>query len=494
VEKTAENTIELCIRNGPSSVIHIDQHHYEEVLMDEIDFTNIDEKHLESWSARVALAETLLDEKIDKDERDEIRRSYQRQHMITGRTVRNYLKRYREEGALGLLFHRGTTGPTSPRIHDQALAAKILALVKERPRRTVPTLRKLISNDPEYHDAICSISDRTIYRFLEEQGFSHKQRSAMASRGAKNSYQQFQASASMELVQGDARDGIWLPDPHTAKMRKTYLFAWIDDYSRKILSARYFFDEKLPRMEDTFKTMILRWGIPKNVYLDNGNVYIAAHFAFVLSQLGIRKIHHPPYQAWCKGKAEAAMKTFKYGFQGEAQLAGFKTLDELNSALWAWIDIEYNRKNHSSTGETPEKRFSDGLPKDHKRVEELAWFEALFLLRESRTVSKYGIIKLLGNQYRCQAPHGTVAEIRYNPFDMRTVWRFENSRCVETLKPHKIINAQSRQLPEEANANEQKVSASASAYFAALRERQAQVRREADLPRYENLKGKEDRS
>lgn len=28
--------------------------------------------------------------------------------------------------------------------------------------------------------------------------------------------------------------------------KKTYLFMWVDDYSRKILSGLYYFDEKLP--------------------------------------------------------------------------------------------------------------------------------------------------------------------------------------------------------------------------------------------------------
>jgi len=292
----------------------------------------------------------------------------------------------------------------------------------------------------------------------------------------------------MELIQGDARDGIWLPDPHTHKMRKTYLFLWIDDFSRRILSARYFWDEKLPRMEQTFKTMILRWGIPLKCYLDNGHVYVARQFAFILSRLGTKKIHHPPYQAWCKGKVEAVMKTLKNEFQAEAQRAGFHTLDELNSALWAWIDIEYNLRNHSSTGEPPAKRFVDALPADHRRIDDLAWFEALFLLRERRTVSKYGIVKLEGNQYHSDAPHGTVVEVRYDPFDLRTIWRFEDGRSAETLLPHKIRHSHAQNLAEEASSTAAKVSASASAYFTALRQRQSQLRVAADLPRYDKLK------
>jgi putative transposase len=112
-------------------------------------------------------------------------------------------------------------------------------------------------------------SDRSIYRFLCEQGLGHKQRAAKALDTARPSFRQFQASCSMELVQGDARDGIWLPDPNDPqKTRKTYLFGWVDDHSRRILFARYYWDEKLPRMEDSFKTMVLRWGIPLKLYLE----------------------------------------------------------------------------------------------------------------------------------------------------------------------------------------------------------------------------------
>ena len=93
------------------------------------------------------------------------------------------------------------------------------------------------------------------------------------------------------------------------------------------------------------------------------------------------------------------MKTIKRDFQAEAQRAGFTTLEELNSALWAWLDVEYNRRNHSSTGEPPAVRFEKGLPSGHRRVQDLEWFENLFLLQVFRKVAKWGTIKFEGNQY-----------------------------------------------------------------------------------------------
>ena len=460
--------------------------------MKEIDWRDIDERHLEAYRLRVALVETLLDESIDEADRIEVRRRYIEEHEISERTIRNYLRRYRQEGAEALLFHK-PKGTSSPRIHHRRLRETILKLIEERPSRTVPQLRRLLSTDSELVEAVTEVSDRSIYRFLAESGLTQKARREKSLGTGKKSYHKFEASCSMELVQGDARDGIWLPKASgDEQVRKTYLFAWVDDYSRRILHAEYFWDEKLPRMEKTFKTMILRWGIPKKCYLDNGHVYIASHFAFVLAQLGIKKIHHSPYKSWAKGKVEAVMKTIKRDFQAEAQRAGFKTVEELNSALWAWLEVEYNRRNHSSTGEPPAVRFEKGLPDDHRRVNDLDWFENLFLLREQRKVGKWGTIKFEGNQYHTEATAGSSIEVRYNPFDLQTVWRFENGKKVETLGLKKLVNPAVERLPEERQAAERKVSTEAADYFASLRRKQAELDRQNAALDYHRLK-EEDR-
>ncbi len=137
-------------------------------------------------------------------------------------------------------------------------------MIEEHPRRTIPQLRRIPTRDPDCSEAISAVTDRSTYRFLASQGLTQKQRAAKAIGTAHKTYRQFEAAASMDLVQGDARDGIWLPDPDDPeKLRNTCLFGRIDDYSRRFLSARYSWDEKLPRLEDSFKTTVLRWGIPR---------------------------------------------------------------------------------------------------------------------------------------------------------------------------------------------------------------------------------------
>ncbi|MDZ7794229.1 MAG: Mu transposase C-terminal domain-containing protein [Spirochaetia bacterium] len=202
-------------------------------------------------------------------------------------------------------------------------------------------------------------------------------------------------------------------------------------------------------------------------------------------------MHHGPYQAWAKGKVESVMKTLKQEFQAEAQQAGFVTLEELNTALWAWIDVEYNRRSHSTTGEPPEQRFVNGLPETHRRVEDLQWFENLFLQQDTRKVTKYGDVKLEGNLYKTTARHGTVVEVRYNPFDLKKVWRFEKGLAVETLGVKKLVHDQAKTIAEESPDAPQKTSRDSARYFEKLRESQAALTAGQQKVSFSKLKGQE---
>jgi hypothetical protein len=232
--------------------------------MHENDWQGLSEAEFEKNTTIIELVESLADESLSPDERRQLRQEYRLRHSLSDRTIRNYIARYRRGGSQAFLIPRVYT--PSPRIHDRQLADAILALVKERPQRTVPKLRKLLAADAHVGQSIQKISDRSIYRFLLEHGLSQKARYALLCEDGRMSYHRFQAARPLDLVQGDARDGIWL-DTKDGK-KKTYLFLWVDDYSRKILSGKYYFDEKLPRMEDTFKRLVLRWGIPLKIYLD----------------------------------------------------------------------------------------------------------------------------------------------------------------------------------------------------------------------------------
>jgi len=408
---------------------------------------------------------------------------------ISKRTLRRYIKKTRKEGAIGLVKkQRSDSG--LPRALSAQIISKSLDLLHENNKRSVPMLINLLQADDTFKNEAKNTKISTLYYHLKKTGYDFK---AKDKDKAGKIYHQFEAEYPNQLWQGDARHGIPLPHPEKkGKTKMTYLFGWVDDFSRKIIDARYYWDEKLPRLEDGFRQAVLRWGLPKKIYCDNGSVYISHNFTMLVTSLGIRKIHHPPYAAWCKGKAESIMKRIKQ-FQNEARMAGFKTIEELNSGLYAWIDVEYNSKIHSSTGETPDKRFRNNL-KLHpvKRITDLDSFNSLFLFREERTVNKYGQIRFNNNFYKAhELPVGEIVEIRYDPFNTEQIQLFHQGKFVRLLKAYKFTRKTISAIPEETK-NKSKVSKNSQAYFSKIREKHMQKQKES-ADNIQFLKLKEDK-
>jgi putative transposase len=440
-----------------------------------IDWNEIPSEVFSAYQRRLQIVELMLDQSIDAPTKRRLREQSRLEMRVSARTIQNWLARYLKRGPAGLLFLRPRRS-RSLRLPDERLRQKILALVRELPSRSVPKLRRLLATDPDYATLIGSVSDRSIYRFLQDNALGHKQRQALPGATGSRVYHSFEAPHSLALVQGDARDGIWLDLPDGSH-KKTYLFVWIDDFSRKILFGKYYLNEKLPCLEDSFRYMLLRWGIPLVVYLDNGSVYISRQFRSVLAELKIRELHHKPYQAFAKGKVEAVQKTVKNEFQSEAARAGMKTLEELNSAFWAWAEMQYNSRIHSSTGQPPEERFQQGLKEGHPRVQDLAAFQAMFLWKEKRTVTKWGTISLYNNRYpvRCRPP-GSVVQVRYDPFDLAELLIYEpdGSARLESTSASKQTTTRAPSIPEESRASSTQISAQSVAYFSGLRQRYLQ--------------------
>jgi len=45
------------------------------------------------------------------------------------------------------------------------------------------------------------------------------------------------------------------------------------------------------------KEAVLRWGLPRKLYTDQGNAFVNLHTRLVCAQLGIRLLHRRPYHA-----------------------------------------------------------------------------------------------------------------------------------------------------------------------------------------------------
>ena len=117
-------------------------------------------------------------------------------------------------------------------------------------------------------------------------------------------------------------------------------------------------DEKLPAVEDSLKRVILKYGTPLRIFVDNAWVYSGKSFSLACSELGIAKIHSTPRYPVSRGKIERVFRTLREQLLREVENLEPLPVEDLNRYLSAWVDT-YHDRVHSRTKETPRSRFAD---------------------------------------------------------------------------------------------------------------------------------------
>jgi hypothetical protein len=141
-------------------------------------------------------------------------------------------------------------------------------------------------------------------------------------------------------------------------LKKTYLIAFIDDHSRLIPHGEFYPSESLACFSNALEQALLKRGLPRKLYVDNGPAYRSRQLEYTCASLGIALIHARPYMPQGKGKIERFHRTVR-----SELLSGFngQTLREINEAFDLWVNGKYHQRKHSSTGQSPFKRFTSNM-------------------------------------------------------------------------------------------------------------------------------------
>ena len=184
----------------------------------------------------------------------------------------------------------------------------------------------------------------------------------------------------------------------------------------------------MPRLERVLKVAILKRGLPRALYVDNGQVYHATQFAAACASLGIFCKHAAPNSPESKGKQERWFKNVRLQFLPEVETSGIATLADLNESFWAWLELVYHRNVHSETGQSPLERYQAGIAQVRQADPEV--LRKAFLWREKRRVRKDGRVELQGNTYRVD-PHFVQRqiELRFDPFDLSVLEVWMDGNC-----------------------------------------------------------------
>ncbi len=243
-----------------------------------------------------------------------------------------------------LTTDRSDRGAT--RAMDEETCLSLLALRREFPRVTIKDLiSKMREANPE-----AVLNHSGVYRLIRREGMMKQEGQKCEDR------RRYEAELANEIWQSDVLHGPMVMAGE--KMRKAYLIAFLDDHSRLVPHGEFYLSEGVECFMDALEKALMKRGLPRKLYTDNGAAFRSHHLEQVCASLGIALIHARPYKPQGKGKIERFFRTVREGF-----LSGFKgdSLCGLNEAFGLWLENAYHQRKHTSTAQTPHARFTSRL-------------------------------------------------------------------------------------------------------------------------------------
>jgi putative transposase len=351
-----------------------------------------------------------------------------RMKPVAGRTLNHWLHQYRGGG-----FKRLVTTTRADAGTCRAIPAPVLlraeALRQEIPARSVKTIISILQREG-FKDADV-FAGTTLTRHLKAKGLTRER----LTQGAGD-YQRFVKETANALWQADTAHGIWLPDPYSPiKAKRTKLIIFLDDASRLVPHAQFYFDEQLPSLLDCFRKALLKRAKPRKLLFDNAFIFHSTSIQCMCAELGIGISFAAPFSPSTKGKVERMIGSIKSRFYPEAQRAGFTRLEDLNAFFFAWLSKEYHRREHSALQKmTPLERWRQ----DASQIQRVTPDEikrALMLRTTRRVHVRTGLISLESRTFQA-SPRlaGKIVQVRWHAGAPAEVEIWLDGKCIEIAR------------------------------------------------------------
>lgn len=244
---------------------------------------------------RFSLIAPLVNKTVTGSAKDYLEAICARSYQIPGvgtkelspNTVRRWLSDYRRFGLEGL-----KRKPRNDKGLSRTLTANGAQTIKEmkelHPEKTAASIYyTLLSNG--VFDPPVSLS--TVQRYLKKLDL--KTDNCVIER------KRFTFEFANDCWQTDTLVGPYLLID--GKKKRTYLMAFLDDASRLLVHGTFFFEENSQNLQTVFKKAVLKRGIPKRVFCDNGKVFDSLQLRLICASLSVILSHARPYSPASKG-------------------------------------------------------------------------------------------------------------------------------------------------------------------------------------------------
>ena len=196
------------------------------------------------------------------------------------------------------------------------------------------------------------IAPTTFYRFIKEyellkDNIDHnKKRLAFAMQYAN------------QLWQADTMYGPFVKDKKGNSVQ-TKLITFLDDASRVVCHSQFFFHENVDSLIIALKSAFYKRGIPEQLYVDNGCIYVSSEITLICARIGCILRHAPLRDGASKGKIERYHRTIRQSFL--SLNLDLSSLQNLNRLYTEWVENKYNASTHSAIGMKPIDRYAFDL-------------------------------------------------------------------------------------------------------------------------------------
>jgi putative transposase len=254
------------------------------------------------------------------------------------------------------------------------------------------------------------ISASTLRRLFQAHGVPR----SIADRASRRDRRRWEAAHVGALWHADVAH-VWVRDLDGTP-RKIYVHGMLDDHSRYVVALEARSSELETDALAVLCTALLRLPSPDVFYVDNGACYRGDVLARSCAKLDIKLVHAKSKDPKARGKMERFWRTMRT--RCTDHLGRGATLQDVNAALLAFLDVDYNGRPHEGLmGETPSKRFHAGLEalprpctaKEIARALEIA---------VTRRVAGDGTFSFEGRTFEVQGRHllHKVIELTTDPF------------------------------------------------------------------------------
>ena len=262
---------------------------------------------------------------------------------VDRRTLHRWLVRYASDG-LAALADKSSRPDRCPHQMAPEIEARIVELRRSHPgwgpRTILNKLRRELEEPP---------SRAAIYRCLVR----HRLIQPKPRRRRRDDYKRWERSRSMELWQIDVMGSVFLMSGMGVSV-----VTGIDDHSRFCVIAKVVARATARPVCDALIEALNTHGIPEQILTDNGKVFTGrlgrkpANVLFdrICLNNGIRHLLTAPYSPTTTGKIERLHKTMRKEFFSHNS---FGTIEELQSALDAWVCDYNHEREHQALGDIP---------------------------------------------------------------------------------------------------------------------------------------------